>query len=225
MGGARTETVVSGRALLFDLDGTLTDPRPGIVGCIRHALDRLGAPCPEDDVLARFIGPPLRRTFATLLATTDASRIEAAMGLYRERFGQSGLYENRVYDGIRAMLDEVRAVGPAAYVVTAKPTVYAERIVRHFALDHYFARVYGVELDGRFDDKADLLAHVLARERLPPDGAVMIGDRAADMMAARANGVRGIGVLWGYGSERELREAGADRLCAEPLALITCLAG
>lgn len=215
---------MTGRTLLFDLDGTLTDPRPGIVGCIRHALDRLGAPCPEDDALATFIGPPLRRTFATLLATTDAGRIEAAMGLYRERFGRSGLYENRVYDGIRAMLDEVRGRGAVAYVVTAKPTVYAERIVRHFALDHHFARVYGVELDGRFDDKAELLAHVLARERLPPDGAVMIGDRAADMVAARACGVRGIGVLWGYGSEQELREAGADRLCADPLELIACLA-
>jgi phosphoglycolate phosphatase len=211
--------------LLFDLDGTLTDPRAGIVGCIRHAFEGLGRPCPDDDVLATFIGPPLRKGFATLLDTIDRAQIEEAMRLYRERYSVTGLYEARVYDGVREMLAEVGARVPAAFVATAKAAIFAERVVRHFALDHHFARVYGPELDGRLDDKAELLAHLLATERLKPSAAVMIGDRAADVVAAQANGIRAIGVLWGYGSERELREAGADVLCAEPRALAACLAG
>ena len=112
---------------------------------------------------------------------------------------------------------------PAVFVATSKPTVYAERIVRHFGLDRHFTRVYGVDLGGRLDDKKDLLAHLLERERLTAADTVMIGDRAADVLAARANGVRAIGVLWGYGSEPELRAAGAEVLCAEPRALAGCL--
>jgi len=209
--------------LLFDLDGTLTDPRPGTVACIRHAVEGLGRPCPEDDVLATFIGPPLRGTFAALLGTSEREPIEAAMTLYRERFGVTGLFENRVYDGIPEMLVEVRPRAAAVFVATSKPTVYAERIVRHFDLDQHFARVYGAELDASLDDKATLVARLLAKESVAPGGAVMIGDRAADVRAAHANGLRAIGVLWGYGSERELREAGADVLCAEPRALAACL--
>jgi phosphoglycolate phosphatase len=208
---------------LFDLDGTLTDARPGIVACIRHAVEGLGRACPGDDVLATFIGPPLRGTFATLLETTDRDQIEAAMALYRERFGVTGLFENRVYDGIPEMLAAVVARARAAFVATSKPTVYAERIVRHFDLARHFARVYGAELDASLDDKATLVAHLLEREGIARGAAVMIGDRAADVRAAHANGLRAIGVLWGYGSERELREAGADVLCADPRVLVACL--
>ena len=111
--------------LLFDLDGTLTDPRPGIVGCMRFALDRLGISCPSDDVLASYIGPPLRGTFATLLDTSDAERIEEALRLYRQRFADTGLYENKVYEGVPAMLDTLGRVACAAYVATSKPAVYA----------------------------------------------------------------------------------------------------
>ena len=210
--------------LLFDLDGTLTDARPGIVACIRHAVEGLGRACPDDDVLATFIGPPLRGTFAALLEAKDPATIEAAMTLYRERFGVTGLFENRVYDGIPEMLAALGERAGPLYVATSKPTVYAERIVRHFDLAKHFARVYGAELDASLDDKAALVAHLMAREGLARGTAVMIGDRAADVRAAHANGLRAIGVLWGYGSERELREAGADVICADPRALIACLA-
>ena len=207
------------RVLLFDLDGTLTDPRPGIVGCMRFALDRLQVSCPSDDVLASYIGPSLRGTFATLLDTSDAERIEEALRLYRERFAHTGLYENKVYEGVPAMLDTVGHVAGAAYVVTSKPAVYAERIVSHFRLGHHFRKVYGAELDGRWDDKAELLAYLLATEGVKPSASVMVGDRAADIMAAKANEVRSIGVLWGYGSEAELTDAGADMLCRTPSEL------
>ena len=205
--------------LLFDLDGTLTDPRPGIVGCIRFALDQLGSPSPSDDVLATFVGPPLRATFATLLETTDMSRVEAAMDLYRQRFVCSGLYDNQVYTGVRGMLEQVRENATAMFVATSKPAVYAERIVQHFGLDHHFGKVYGAELDGRRDDKVELVAYLLASEGVEAEAAVMVGDRAADVRSAKANRVGSIGVLWGYGSEQELLDAGADVLCKTPSEL------
>ena len=210
--------------LLFDLDGTLTDPKPGIVGSLRFALTQLAAPCPTDDVLVSYIGPPLRGTFATLLGTDNSDRIEEAMRLYRQRFANTGLYENRVYDGVPEMLARAGSTATAVYVATSKPAIYAERIVRHFGLAQHFRKVYGPELDGRYEDKAELLAHLLTRESVEPEAAVMIGDRAADVRAAKASGVRSIGVLWGYGSERELIDAGADALCATPGELVARLA-
>jgi len=210
---------LTARVLLFDLDGTLTDPRPGIVGCIRFALERLRVSCPSDEVLAVYIGPPLRGTFATLLDTSDADRIEEALRLYRQRFAEKGLYENKIYAGVPAMLDSVGHVARAAYVATSKPAVYAERIVSHFNLGHHFRKVYGAELDGRRDDKAELLAYLLATEGVEPSASVMVGDRSADIIAAKANEVRSIGVLWGYGSEEELTDAGADMLCRTPSEL------
>lgn len=205
--------------LLFDLDGTLTDPKAGIVGSIRFALDQLTVECPGEDVLAGFIGPSLRGTFASLLNTSDTDRIEGAMSLFRERFAVTGLFENQVYDGVPAMLERASRVCGATYVATSKPAVFAERIVKHFGLDNHFRKVYGAELDGRYDDKAELLAHLLAAEQVAPELAVMIGDRAGDVRAAKANGLRSIGVLWGYGSEQELVDAGVEILCRTPLEL------
>jgi phosphoglycolate phosphatase len=210
---------------LFDLDGTLTDPKSGIVRCIKHALDSLGAPRPPDDVLASFIGPPLRKTFATLLDTSDRDLFERAMALDREEYGQAGLFELQMYPGVTEMLERTCKIARSAFVATAKAKIYAERIVRRFGLDHYFAGIYGPELTGRFEDKADLLAHLLASEQIPPRRAVMIGDRAGDVVGARANGIRSIGALWGYGSESELEAAGADVVCRSPADLPACLAG
>jgi len=214
---------VTTQAVLLDLDGTLTDPRPGIVGCIRYALQRLARPCPPDDALAACIGPPLRGTFGSLLGTTDTVLIERAMAFYRERFADVGLYENEVYPGIPAALDALGGVGGRLFVATSTPAVFADRIVRHFALAHHFGGVYGPELDGRLDDKADLLRHLLATEGLDPTGAVIVGDRYADILAGSANGVRAIGVLWGYGSRQELLDAGATAVCAAPGDLPACV--
>jgi len=209
--------------LIFDLDGTLTDPRPGIVRCMKYALDKLGAPCPADDVLAPFIGPPLRGTFATLLETADRPDRASADALPRRVRWHRAIRE----PGLRRrhpMLDHARLVASAAFVATLKPKVYADRIVRRLGLEPYFAGVYGPELEeGRFDDKAELLGQLLATEEVSPERAIMIGDRAGDIVGARANRVRSIGVLWGYGSESELGDAGADGLCATPDDLAACL--
>jgi len=214
---------LSRNVLLFDLDGTLTDPRLGITRCIRYALDQLRVVCPPDDMLASCIGPPLRRSFASLLGTAEASYIEEAMRLYRQRYSTEGLFENEVYEGVPEALRAVRQTAAALFVVTSKPTVYATKIVEHFGLTSFFRDVYGSELDGRFDDKADLLRHLLAMEQVVPHSAVMIGDRAVDVLAAKSNGVGCIGVGWGYGSKDELVTAGADSLCEHPSGLLAAL--
>ena len=210
------------RILLFDLDGTLTDSKAGIVRCLRFAVERLGLPCPPDDVLTTFIGPPLRGTLSTLLATSDVALIDEALLLYRSEFSARGLFENQVYEGVPEMLGAARDAADAAFVVTAKLTISARRIVSHFGIAKHFSGVYGMD-DGHAD-KAELLAHVLAVEHVEPAAAVMIGDRASDIAAAQANGTGSIGVLWGYGSERELIDAGPDALCRTPAELSTRLA-
>ena len=205
--------------VFFDLDGTLTNPRLGITRCIKYALDCLSVACPSDDVLASFIGPPLRGTFATLLGTRDPERIEEAMTRYRERFADTGLFENEVYGGTPEMLAGASEAGAQLFLPTSKPTVFAERVLKHFSLRPYFRGVYGSELGGRFEDKAELLEHLLSAEGIAANEALMVGDRAVDVFAARANGVRSIGVLWGYGSEVELTDADADMLCRTPSEL------
>jgi phosphoglycolate phosphatase len=214
---------MSDLAVLFDLDGTLTDSRAGITACIRHALARLDRACPDDEALAAYIGPPLRGTFSTLLGTRDPGLIETALAHYRARYDAIGLFENRVYDGVPGMLEDAARLARAMFVATAKPLHAATRIVTHFALARHFVSVHGAEPDGRFDAKADLLAHLVASGLIRPQTAVMVGDRASDIAAARINGLRSVGALWGYGDEGELAGAGADVLCERPDGLVACL--
>jgi phosphoglycolate phosphatase len=200
--------------LFFDLDGTLTDPAVGITLCLQHAVTRMGGQPRPAHELTRFIGPPLRTTFCELLATEDPARVEAAIDHYRERFADVGMFENAVYADVPAALDRLRADGHRLWLVTSKPEVYARTIAIHFGLDHHFAGMYGSELSGERTDKGELIAHVLERQRLVPERVWMIGDRAHDIIGGRRNGVRTMGVLWGYGTEEELREAKADAIVA-----------
>src|SRR3989339_2155795 len=139
--------------LLFDLDGTLTNPFQGITNCISYALERMGRPSPPGEELIWCIGPPLKNSFAKLLATDDMALAEKALAFYRERFGLVGLFENEVYDGIPEALETLKAKGHALYLSTAKPRVYAERIMDHFGLTRYFKHLHGAELDGTRNDK------------------------------------------------------------------------
>ena len=205
-------------ALLFDLDGTLTDNLVGIATSINYALAQLDHPPRATHELRDCLGPPLRDTFARLLDTADSAAIEHAIGHYRVRYADIGWSENRVYDGIEAALESLMARNLRLYVCTAKPEVYARRILNHFGLDRWLQAIYGADLDGHYDDKAKLMALILEREAIAPGRALMIGDRANDIRAARANGVRAVGVLWGYGSREEL--APADRLLATPDELL-----
>ena len=203
--------------LLFDLDGTLTDPKQGIVTCIRHALQCLDIEIAADIRLESYIGPPLRDTFRSLCG--DAGDVEAAVDYYRERFATVGLFENRVYDGIPLCLEQLRARAESIHLATSKPTIYAKRIIQHFGLDHFFDGIYGSELDGRLGDKTELIGHILKHEKLNIANTIMIGDRSFDMVGARNNKVRAIGVLWGFGSEAELDQAGAHQICSHPAEL------
>jgi phosphoglycolate phosphatase len=203
--------------LLFDLDGTLTDPKQGIVACIRHALRSMDVEIAPDIKLESYIGPPLRDTFRSLCG--DDSDVEAAVAFYRERFSTIGLFENRVYDDIPLCLEQLRANVDTIHLATSKPAVYAERIINHFELERYFDVIYGSELDGRLGDKTELIHHILKREKLNAANTVMIGDRSFDVVGARNNNVRAIGVLWGYGSEAELDLAGAHQMCSHPAEL------
>jgi phosphoglycolate phosphatase len=209
--------------LLFDLDGTLTDPARGITACIQHAMRQMGHGPPDEHTLHRFIGPPLRGSLAELLRTDDALTLDAALGHYREWFSTVGIYENELYPFVRSGLAALRAGGHRTWVVTSKPTPYARRIIEHFNLTWSFEHVYGSELSGERSDKAELLRHVLRCEGLDPDSTWMIGDRSHDMRGGIANGLHTAGALWGYGSARELTEAGADILIDDLGALHTHL--
>ena len=196
----------------FDLDGTLTDPKPGITRCIQYALEHLGFPVPTQDDLVWCIGPPLHASMKKFVGTDELAH--RAVELYRERFRDVGLFENEAYAGIEETLAKVAVGGRRLFVATSKPKVYADRIIEHFGLGGLFEHVFGSELDGTRTDKADLLAYALSEAKLDPARAIMIGDRSHDVVGARKNGMKAIGVLYGYGSLAELTDAGADHLCA-----------
>lgn len=208
--------------ILLDLDGTLVDPAIGILGSYRHALQSIGFAADPADDLRWVIGPPLRRSFAKLFA--GAHDTEHAVRLYRERYSAGGIFEAHPYPGIRDAVAALHAAGFQLLLCTAKARVFAERIVGHFGFAPYLDGVYGAELDGRFDDKGDLIAHILETRGLAPQAACMVGDRDNDILAARRNGVASIGVLWGYGDEAELTGAGASVLIGTPDELLPACA-
>lgn len=199
------------RTILFDLDGTLTDPARGITACIRYALDEMGE-VPTSTPLEQFIGPPLDETFRELLTRPSEHDVSLAIEHYRRRFTDTGLYENAVYPGVTETLTELRDAGYDFRVATSKPHVFADRIIDHFELRHFFPQVYGSELSGVRTNKADLIRHVLVEEGLEQGDAWMIGDRKHDILGARANGLPSVGVTWGFGSRVELESAGADHV-------------
>ena len=209
--------------LLFDLDGTLTDPKVGITQSIRYALAKMERPYPADASLDWCIGPPLQETFATLLQTDDPQLPVEALRLFRERFGTVGLFENTPYPAIPHVLQNLQAAGLRLFIATSKPAVFAQRIVEHFDLAHYFLVVYGSELDGRLTHKNELIHHVLQQEALDPAQTLMVGDREHDILGAKANHVAAAGVTWGYGSAQELTAAGALTLLHEPTNLLDFL--
>lgn len=203
----------------FDLDGTLCDPRDGIVRCLQYALRELGHTQLPDDQLVRYIGPPLYDSFAALLDSNDAELVKRAVELYRERFASKGMFENKLYAGIPDALRKLNTQHFQLHVVTSKPTAFARQIIGHFGLERFFHNIHGSELDGTSADKRQLIAHVLEQEQIHPPEAVMVGDREHDIRGAIANGVRPVGVLWGYGSREELTQAGASLLCDTPESL------
>ena len=202
--------------IFFDLDGTLTDSKEGIVNCIYYALEKLGYPVSEGFNVNDCLGPPLRISFRRLLNSNDEALVERAVAIYRERFSTIGLFENKVYPGIPELLSALHENSLKLYVVTTKPKVFAGRIMEHFQLAHRFDAIYGTELNGRFDNKADLIEFILQNRKLRAEETVMIGDKREDIVAGKANRTKTIGVTYGYGSLQEITEAAPDGICGSP---------
>ena len=194
--------------ILFDLDGTLTDPKEGITKSVQYALKKCGITPPDENELLGFIGPPLFDSFQEFYRM-PAKQANQAVAFYRERFSVTGLFENRVFDGVPELLHTLHSHQKTVALATAKPHIFARKILEHYNLIDQFDILVGAELDGTRGHKTDVIREVL---RQLPDGAapVMVGDRRQDILGARTCRIPSIGVRFGYAEPGELESAGAD---------------
>lgn len=202
--------------LLFDLDGTLTDPGIGITNSVSYALEKYGIKTKDRSQLYPFIGPPLQDSFEEFYGF---SKEDAGMAVkyYREYYEDRGILENRIYDGIPQLLQSLCDAGMRLFVATSKPECFAVQILEYFSIQQYFTYIAGSGLDGSRSGKDEVIAYALKAGNIQdPASAVMIGDRRYDIAGAKKNGLASIGVLFGYGSRRELEEAGADFIVSCP---------
>lgn len=210
--------------VLFDLDGTLTDPGEGITNSVMYALDKFGIKVTDRSSLYKFIGPPLLDSFKEFYGFDDD---KAWQGLvyYREYFGDKGLYENKVYEGIYELLDNLRNRGGKLYVATSKPTEYTLRILDKYELSEYFEYVSGSSMDEKNSDKSVIIKHAIDTCNIPCDKALMIGDRKFDIIGANANNIASVGVLYGYGNSEELMAEQAMYIANKPEDIVNIVMG
>jgi phosphoglycolate phosphatase len=216
-------TAPSSTALIFDLDGTLTDSKPGILGCLRKVIDERGLNYAES--LERFIGPPVEEWVSYLLPDGSDEDHAALARDYRACYDREGWSNNSVYPGVREMLVELNAAGFPIYVCTSKHHHFAVRILEAFELTHFFAAIYGDKLEYSSHAKADLLARIISEQAIDSGNAWMIGDRSFDIEAAHANSLRCIAAGWGYGAADEFENAGADAVAPTPGDVVAIVAG
>lgn len=199
--------------LLFDLDGTLTDPKLGITSCVQHALRKFGIEEPDLDKLEPFIGPPLPDSFQEFYGFDEQKTAEAVTA-YRERFSTIGLFENEIYPGIEDMLSHLKQADKKLAVASSKPTVFVKQILQHFEIEQYFDVIVGSELDGTRYRKEEVVEEALRQlyhgEKVKNDTTVMIGDRKFDIQGAKTFSIVSVGVSFGYAAPGELEQAGAD---------------
>ena len=206
--------------ILFDLDGTLTDPGIGITNSVMYALEKFGIEVEDRASLYKFIGPPLLDSFQNFYGFTKEES-ELALKYYREYFRPKGIYENHVYDGVEDLLRELKASGKKMIVATSKPEEFAVEILKHFNLYQYFDFVGGASMDEKRVKKSDVIAYALEKGDVTDlDAVVMIGDREHDVYGAKQIGVDSIGVLYGYGDYEELKQAGADYIVERPSEIL-----
>lgn len=209
--------------LLLDLDGTLTDSKPGILASYTAAVQALGhTPDPAID-LTPFVGPPIADAMRAILAAYGDTRVTAGVDAFRAFYGASAMFDSTVYAGVPAMLDAARGRGCRLFLATSKRQAFAQRILEHFGLAGFFDGIYGAIPGAALDHKPALIAHILASEAVDPAHTLMVGDRNFDIAGAHANHVRAAGALWGYGAPGELEQAGADWLMPTPGALAQAL--
>lgn len=205
--------------ILFDLDGTLTDPGLGITNSVMYALRKLGYEVPAREKLYKYIGPPLSDSFREDYGMT-AQQAQHAIDVYREYFSVTGLFENEVYPGIPEMLADLRANGKKLLLATSKPEKFARRIMEHFDLAKYFDFIGGADLAGTRGTKDRVIGYVLRETGTDAADCVMVGDRLHDAEGAATFGIPTVGVLWGYGSEEELRSAGCAGIAEDAGELV-----
>ncbi|MHA0858295.1 HAD family hydrolase [Paenibacillus sp. CMAA1364] len=193
------------QTVLFDLDGTLTDPKMGITQGVQYALNRFNIIEDNLDKLEPFIGPPLSHSFAEFYGFSELD-CKKAIGYYREYFADQGLYENKVYPGMPELLHTLVDQKRTLIVATSKPTVYAEKIIRHFEMHSFFQHIYGSNLDDTGSDKSEIIRAIIVENELDTSQMIMIGDRKYDIIGANNNGIASIAVEYGYGSREELLE-------------------
>ncbi|WP_439019748.1 HAD family hydrolase [Bacillus thuringiensis] len=200
------------KTFLFDLDGTLTDPKEGIVNAVLYALKKVGIEELHANELDSFIGPPIQQSFIERYNMSEGE-VERAVFYFREYLKQSGLFENNVYEGIPDILKQLKKSGNRLFVATSKPTVFAKQVLDYFQLTDYFEDIAGSNLDGTRIKKEEIIAHILqTNDELNKEEIVMIGDRKHDIIGANHNGIASIGVLYGYGSKKELTEVGVTHI-------------
>lgn len=199
--------------ILFDLDGTLTDPKVGITTCVQHALKGFGIEENDLNKLTPFIGPPLKQSFMQFYGLND-EEAERAVALYRERFSVVGMYENEIYPGIPMLLKTLKEKGKCLAISSSKPTIYVVEILKHFDIHQYFDVIVGSELDGRRTDKAEVveeaLSQLLGSEKKTHSEVVIVGDRKFDVEGGQAHDITTVAVSYGYGPMEELVEAKAE---------------
>jgi len=197
--------------LLFDLDGTLTNPEVGITRSVDYALKQFGIETNDLSELRKLIGPPLLDSFRSFYDFSE-SQAQQAIAHYREYFTQTGIVENELYLGINALLHELASKGYKIVLATSKPEPYAIRILEHFQLHKHFTYICGSNLDNTRRNKSEIIAHILKQMDISANDCIMIGDREHDILGAKANHMDSIGVLFGFGSREELEAAGATHI-------------
>ncbi|MBQ7039621.1 MAG: HAD family hydrolase [Clostridia bacterium] len=198
--------------IVFDLDGTLTEPKEGITKSIQYALSKMGIEVSDLESLTKYIGPPLIPCFMQDFDMTEEEATKALM-FYRERFIKTGMFENVMYDGIKELLESLKKAGKTVILATTKPTPQAEGVLNYFKLTEYFDVIGGSNLSGTVVEKPDVMREAFKQvENIDLTKAVMVGDRKYDVAGAKAHNIPCIGVLYGHGSRKELEEAGADML-------------
>ena len=210
--------------IFFDLDGTLTDPAEGITNSVAYALSKFGIEVSDKKTLYRFIGPPLIGAFMEYYGFTKENA-EKALAYYREYFAPRGIFENAVIEGMPELLSTLKTRGKKLYVATSKPEVFAVQILKHFNLDGYFDGIFGSTMDEKRNTKDAVIAYALSESGADRDHTVMVGDRHHDIDGAKLNGMKSVGVLFGYGDRTELEGAGADQIAENIIELEQILRG
>lgn len=206
------------KRILFDLDGTLTDPFLGITRSVAYSLKSFGIEVDDLETLKPFIGPPLDASFREYYHMDEAQSWKA-VEKYREYFSKKGLFENKVYEGMEDFLQSLLNMDMKLYVCTSKPEVFAKEILDHFSLTPYFTGIYGATLDGSLKNKGDVIAHCIKQEQLNIQDCMMVGDRQHDIVGAHQNQIPCIGVLYGYGSLEEFQEYHCDYIAKDLIEL------